>query len=74
MIGQRLAIGEGVAGRVYATGLALRLDDVRTWKDASLDFGDAPVRGALATPMIWQGQPSGVLVAAHTLPDKVLYR
>lgn len=70
MIGQRLAIGAGVAGRVYATGLALRLDDVRTWKDALLDFGDAPVRSALATPMIWQGQPSGVLVAVHTLPDK----
>jgi GAF domain-containing protein/HAMP domain-containing protein len=70
MIGQRLAIGEGVAGRVYATGLALRLDDVRTWKDATLDFGDAPVRGVLATPMIWQGQPSGVLVAIHTLLDK----
>jgi GAF domain-containing protein len=70
MVGQRLAIGEGVAGRVYATGLALRLDDVHTWKDASLDFGDAPVHGALATPMIWQGQPSGVLVAIQTLPDK----
>ena len=70
MVGQRLAIGDGVAGKVYATGLALRLDDVRSWKDATLDFGDAPVRSVLATPMIWQGQPSGVLVAIHTLPDK----
>jgi GAF domain-containing protein len=70
LIGQRLTVGEGVAGRVYATGLALRLDDIHTWKDASLDFGETPIRAALATPMIWQGQPSGVLVAAHTLPDK----
>ncbi|HTP10232.1 MAG TPA: GAF domain-containing protein [Anaerolineae bacterium] len=70
MIGQRLAIGEGVAGRVYATGLALRLDDIHTWQGASLDFGEAPIRAALATPMVWQGQPTGVLVAAHTLPDK----
>ena len=70
LIGQRLAIGEGVAGRVYATSLALRLDDIRTWKDAALDFGEAAVRSALATPMIWQGQPIGVLVAAQTLPDK----
>ncbi len=66
MIGQRLAIGEGMAGRVYATGLALRLTDIRTWKDSVLDYGEAPVRAALATPMIWQGQPIGVLVAAHT--------
>jgi GAF domain-containing protein/HAMP domain-containing protein len=69
-IGQRLSVGEGVAGRVFATGLALRLDDIRAWKDAVLDFGDAPIRATLATPMIWQGQPNGVLVAAHTLPDK----
>jgi GAF domain-containing protein/HAMP domain-containing protein len=70
MIGQRLAVGEGLAGRVYATGLALRLDETRTWKDAVLDFGDAPAHGALATPMIWQGQSSGVLVAIHTVPEK----
>jgi GAF domain-containing protein/HAMP domain-containing protein len=71
LIGQRLAAGEGVAGRVYATGLALQLNNVRAWNDATLDFGDAPVCAALATPMIWQGQPIGVLVAAHTLPDQV---
>ncbi len=70
MIGQRLTIGEGTAGRVYATGLALRLADVRTWKGSTLDYGEAPVRAALATPMIWQGQPIGVLVAAHTQPDR----
>jgi GAF domain-containing protein len=71
LIGQRVVIGEGIAGRVYATSLALRLDDIRTWKDAALDFGETPVRAALATPMIWQGQPIGVLVAAHSQSDSV---
>lgn len=71
LIGERLAIGEGVAGRVYATRLALRLDNIRMWKDAALDFGEAPVRAVLATPMIWQSQAAGVLIAAHTLTDKV---
>ncbi|CAG0926664.1 Methyl-accepting chemotaxis protein McpB [Thermoflexales bacterium] len=71
LIGQRLIVGEGVAGRVYATGLALRLDNVRVWKDATLDFNEVAVRAVLASPMIWQGQPIGVLMAAHTLPDKV---
>ncbi len=71
LIGQRLAVGEGVAGRVFATGLALRLDNIRVWKDATLDFGETSVRAVLASPMIWQGQPIGVLMAVHTLPDKV---
>ncbi len=71
LIGQRLAIGEGIAGRVYATSLSLRLDNIRAWKDAALDFGEMSVRAVLASPMIWQGQPIGVLMAVHTLPDKV---
>jgi GAF domain-containing protein/HAMP domain-containing protein len=71
MIGERLASGEGVAGRVYATGLALRLDNIRAWKDAALDIGDAPVHAVVATPMIWQGQAAGVLVAAHILTNNV---
>jgi GAF domain-containing protein/HAMP domain-containing protein len=70
LIGQRLTIGEGVAGRVYATGLALRLDDAHTWKGAGLDFGDTPAHAVLASPMVWQGQPIGVLVAVHTLADR----
>jgi GAF domain-containing protein/HAMP domain-containing protein len=69
LIGRRAPIGEGIAGRVQATSLALRLNDTRTWHDAALDFGEVPVRAVVAVPMIWQGEPVGVLVAAHTHPD-----
>jgi GAF domain-containing protein/HAMP domain-containing protein len=71
LIGQRTLIGEGIAGRVHATSLALRLNDTRTWRDAVLDFGDVPVRAIVAVPMIWQGEAVGVLVIAHTQPESV---
>ena len=71
LIGQRLPIGAGVAGRVYATGLATRLDNLPTRKDLNPDFGEISVLAVLATPMIWRSQPIGVLVAANILPGKI---
>jgi GAF domain-containing protein/HAMP domain-containing protein len=68
-IGQRVPVGEGIAGRVYATSLALRLNNLRTWQDATLDFSEIPVQAVVAVPMVWQGETVGVLVAAHTHPD-----
>jgi len=69
LIGQRAAIGEGIAGRVHATSLALRLNAARTWSDAAIDFGEIPVQAVVAVPMLWQGQPVGVLVIVQTNPD-----
>jgi len=71
LIGQRAPIGEGIAGRVYATSLALRLNETRSWRDAAVDFGEVPVRAVVAVPMVWQGEPVGVLVIAHTYPDSI---
>jgi GAF domain-containing protein len=71
LISQRVRSGEGIAGRVHATGLALRLDEARSWQDAATDLGDSPVRAVLAVPMIWQGQVIGVLMAAHSNPGQV---
>jgi GAF domain-containing protein len=71
LISQRVRSGEVIAGRVHATGLALRLDEARSWQDAATDLGDSPVRAVLAVPMIWQGQVIGVLMAAHSNPGQV---
>jgi len=71
LIRQRVRSGAGIAGRVHATGLTLRLDEARSWQDAATDLGDAPVRAVLAVPMIWQGQVIGVLMAAHAEPGQV---
>jgi len=68
-IGQRTPIGEGLAGRIQATGLALRLNDLSSWRDAQLDFGELSIHAVIATPMIWQGETVGVLVVAQTRSD-----
>jgi GAF domain-containing protein/HAMP domain-containing protein len=69
--GRRAQIGEGIAGRVHATSLALRLNDARTWHDAAIDFGEVQVQAVIAVPLLWQGQPIGVLVIAQTNHDSV---
>jgi GAF domain-containing protein/HAMP domain-containing protein len=66
LVGQRVRSGEGIAGRVHATGLTVRLDDARTSMDAAIDLGELPVHAALAVPMIWQGRVIGVLIAVHS--------
>lgn len=71
LLRQRVRSGEGIAGRVQATGLTLRLDEARSWQDAAADLGDLPLHAVLAVPMIWQGQVIGVLMAAHTAPGRV---
>jgi GAF domain-containing protein len=71
LIGQRAPIGEGIAGRVHATSLALRLNDTRSWRDAAIDFGEVSVRAVVAVPMVWQSKPIGVLIVAHIHPDSV---
>lgn len=70
LLRHRVPSGEGITGRVHATALTLRLDNVRAWQDAAIDLGDLPVRAVLAVPMIWQGQVIGVLMAAHTDPGR----
>lgn len=69
LIGQRTHIGEGIAGRVHATSLALRLNEARTWRDAALDFGEISIHAVVAVPMLWKNAPVGVLVVAHTHPE-----
>ena len=68
-IGQRAPIGEGIAGRVHATSLALRLNDTNAWRDAAIDFGEVPVRAIIAVPIMWKDEPVAVLVAAQTQPE-----
>jgi GAF domain-containing protein len=69
--GRRLKIGEGLSGRVFATGTMLRVNDYRTWSGHSESFIDAPIRAALAVPLILHEQVAGVLLVTHSRPDVV---
>jgi len=66
MAGQRLRKGEGLSGKVFATGNALRIDNYRASAGA-----DGPFHAALCVPMTWQGQVSGVLAITASQPGTV---
>lgn len=65
-LGHRTSVGEGVAGRVLATGKPLRLGDVDS--DAFVNFvpKSRPISSSLVIPMRIQGRGIGVLNLALT--------
>jgi PAS domain S-box-containing protein len=67
--GRRVKVGEGLAGAVFATRQALRLDDYPHWPGAA-EWPEAPFQSVLAVPMLWQGQALGVLMLTHAQPDR----
>jgi PAS domain S-box-containing protein len=69
LAGRRVKVGEGLAGAVFATNQALRVDDYPHWSGAA-DWADAPFQAALSVPMLWQGTVLGVLMLAHSQPDR----
>ena len=66
MAGQRLRKGEGLSGKVFATGNALRIDNYRAWAGA-----DGPFHAALCVPTTWRGQVTGVLAITASQPGTV---
>ncbi len=71
MAGRCLRIGEGLSGKVFASGLALRIDDYLAWSGHSNTFADAPFYAALGVPLVWQSRSIGVLVATHSQHGKL---
>ncbi|MEA3341745.1 MAG: GAF domain-containing protein, partial [Chloroflexota bacterium] len=59
--GLTLAVGEGVAGKVFQAGEPLVIDDHRTWSGKSPQLVDAAARSMLGVPLKWQERVIGVL-------------
>ena len=80
MAGRRLARGEGLSGSVYASGMALRIDDYPAWSVRAATpaparvqaFDDAPrfAHAAVAVPLTWQGRVEGVLTVTRSQPGR----
>jgi len=70
MVGRRLKLGEGLAGRVVATGQTLRVDDYPRAAERSGVFADAPFHAALVVPLRWRGNIRGALAFTHSAPEK----
>lgn len=68
-VGRRIKVGEGLSGRVYAAGAALRVGDYSNWIGHAAAFADAPMRAALAVPLILRGKVAGVLLLAYAQPN-----
>jgi GAF domain-containing protein len=74
--GTRVVAGEGLAGRVFETGDPLILDEYKDWPDQAPHIVDAgtssrlPSAAAIAAPLVWQGQPLGVLVTTDRTPGR----
>lgn len=61
-VGTRLALGEGMAGRVAQTREPLIIDDYRNWGGRSSKYEGTPLTAVIEVPMIYRGTLIGVLV------------
>lgn len=59
-----------LVGKVYASGLILRVDDYLTWTGRANVFADAPFHSAMGVPLMWQNQVLGVLAITRSKPGQ----
>lgn len=59
--GITLSLGEGVAGKVVATGEPLIVNDYPEWAGRSDRFTDGPYDAVIGVPLRWQGEVIGCL-------------
>ena len=62
--GVTLRPGQGLNGRVFATGQPIVLDDYWSWAGAEPAFSPEPVGPVASVPLVWKGQVLGVLEAS----------
>lgn len=59
--GQRIRVGDGIAGQVARTGQGTIVDDYRVYPFRASIYGDEDFRAVIAVPLIAHGQIVGVL-------------
>lgn len=62
--------GEGLAGRVAASGASLIVEDHRAWVHRTGAYDHPALRSALGVPILWHGQVTGVISISDTLPAR----
>ncbi|MBI5564894.1 MAG: GAF domain-containing protein [Chloroflexi bacterium] len=68
LTGRQLRIGEGLVGKVFESGLILRVDDYLAWTGRASAFADAPFHSAMGVPLMWQNRVLGVLAITRSKP------
>jgi HD-GYP domain-containing protein (c-di-GMP phosphodiesterase class II)/uncharacterized protein YigA (DUF484 family) len=60
-MGTRLAVGEGLSGKVAQTLRPVLVEDYRTWEGRAPQYESIPYSSAVAVPMMYGGELIGVL-------------
>jgi len=56
-----LRVGEGIAGRVVATGKPLVINDLQHWEGRLPLYKDASSKAIISVPLLWRGEVFGAL-------------
>lgn len=64
--GERVAIGDGVAGRAAQTGHTVHVVDYPAWEGRAAQFRDSPFYAILAVPLVQDGRALGVIDLVRT--------
>ena len=70
LVGARLKLGEGMAGKVAQTRQAMIVDNYQSWDGRSTKFNGIPIGAVLEVPMIYRGELIGVLLVEETNDPK----
>ena len=63
-------IGQDLANHVFHTGRILHVDNYPAWAGYAGASADAPFQAALAAPIVWRGNVTGVLSITRSRPGK----
>ncbi|MCL4530215.1 MAG: GAF domain-containing protein [Chloroflexi bacterium] len=70
--GIRIALGEGLSGRVAQTKKPMTVNDYQTWENRSSKYEGIPYSSVIAVPMLYSGELVGVLdIYNHAIKDAV---
>ena len=68
--GWRLALGEGLSGRVAASGQPIIVDNYQTWEGRAAIYAGEPFTALAGVPLEWQGQVIGVLSVVDDIAER----
>lgn len=69
--GEKLKLGEGVAGKVIQSGEPLIVNDYKEWEGKGPQLVDGATRAIIGVPMRWQNRVIGVLDIIDQGGDKI---
>jgi GAF domain-containing protein len=68
--GEKIALGQGLAGRVAQSGEPLVIDDYSKWEGRASVYEAANFRSVIGVPIKWQGQVLGVIDVVDARPHR----